>query len=92
MSGDEPMSVRETVVLVTSIAVVCVWMGIVIVAAERGWSCNPLRWRAQHREDRRRAEVYRLSRLEHDLGYTPCCDDECRSCRAQVAAGQGGHR
>ena len=43
---------------------------------------NPLQWKAERRAQRDRATAYRIGRLEHECGYTPCSDDLCWECHS----------
>ena len=55
-----------------------------IVAVGEGYPANPFKWAQERRRRVERARVVRIRDLEHDLGYTPCSDDECYPCRKRV--------
>jgi len=46
------------------------------------------RWRSAAQVRRMREAGHRISRLEHDLGYTPCCDPDCWTCHETPAEKQ----
>lgn len=48
------------------------------------WPYNPFKWAQERRERDNKARLDRIKALEHDLGYRPCSDDECRSCRKEI--------
>lgn len=49
---------------------------------------DPRRWRIAAEVRRMREAGHRISLLEHDLGYTPCSDPDCWTCRETPAERQ----
>ncbi len=52
-----------------------------LVRLSNGSSPNPFKWAQERRDEANMARLDRIKALEHDLGYRPCSDDKCFSCR-----------
>lgn len=80
----------DLVIALLIVFVVVAGFAFPAIIIETQYPANPAKWRSERRRRVERAQVKRISTLEHDLGYVPCSNDDCWECKRMVSLPNGG--